>query len=656
MLKIEKNLNAIKTELAMIIRCKRLTDATTRRKVFGIGTNRGWACRRWFTHLLFWVSDGSVRNAIPAGCLFKCALLSGMALAFLASVRAQDNSSADDYYSLLRRGFSLHQQGNYAGALPLLEKAWKVEPHDYFANLLVGIDLLRTDRAADSISYLQEAAHQRPKEDFPYEYLGEAQAHLRHYSEAAVAYERALAVAPASPQAIEGAVGFWLERFRELAAQLRATTKGLAAAHRLQARSHAPNDPAREQPLAHSATLDPDAPGIWSELALANLRAGNVVNAGANIARAFERNPVDQRGLEARAILAAMHGNWSEAVHALNTIGVVSPGMLACAAADWPEELQPPATAAMSRRVAAFFYYTHNPGQTCNSAEPLSVEPFMRTARSAPVTELFREQRWEAVIAAPEPNPGDLGGWYRRGVAFAELERCANAIPPLERTASGRMEQDIYTKFLLSWCYAQEAARVTRDLQQHDAEGAALVHMVRGDVLLRMQANSSGAVAEYNAALSAHPNDPEILERLAEAQYESGQLAEATANARLSLSIDPYRFSAMETLAGVAMEQRDYEGAIPYLQKIVAHDPREASAQVELGTVLAQTGSPADAVQHLLPALAAGYPDEKGSLHATLGAALRKIGRNAEATEAFAQARALSQAYQSNAHRGGDEK
>jgi Flp pilus assembly protein TadD len=107
----------------------------------------------------------------------------------------------------------------------------------------------------------------------------------------------------------------------------------------------------------------------------------------------------------------------------------------------------------------------------------------------------------------------------------------------------------------------------------------------------------------------------------------------------------------METLARVAMTQRNNADAIPYLQKIVAHDPGDVSAQVELGTVLAQTGNAADGVQHLLPALVAGYPDEKGSLHATLGAALRKLGRDAEATQAFAQARALSQAYQSNAHR-----
>jgi predicted Zn-dependent protease len=599
--------------------------------VFGIGIHR----------------RGAVWQSIPAGWSFKVTLLCGMALVLLGCAEAQDMPSSDDFHSQLQHGFALHQQGEYADALPLLERAWKLEPHDYFANLLVGIDLLRTDRAADSIPYLQEAARQRPKEDFPYEYLGEAQAHLRRYAEASVAYERALAVAPASPQAIEGAVGFWLERFRELAAQLRATAKGLAAEHRLQSRSHASHDPARQQLLSRSAALDPEAPGIWSELALADLRTGNVVEADANITRALDHDPNDQRALEARAILRAMQGNWNEAVRALDTIGDASPAVLARAAADWPDDLRPPAGAVMGCRVAAFFRCARTPGQACDAAGALPA----RSSRSAPMTTLFKGQRWEAVVASPEPIAGDVAGWYRRGVAFAELNRCASAIPSLERAASGKMEQDIYAKFLLSWCYAQEAGRVTRDLQQQEGARVALIHMVRGDVLLRMQANSAGAVTEYNAALGAHPNDPEILERLAEAQYESGQFGEATANAKLSLSIDAYRFSAMETLARVAMEQRNYTDAIPYLQKIVAHDPRDVSAQVELGTVLAQTGKPADAVEHLLPALAAGYPDEKGSLHATLGAALRKLGRDGEATQAFAQARALSQAYQSSAHR-----
>jgi tetratricopeptide (TPR) repeat protein len=578
-----------------------------------------------------------------------------VALGFLPPAGAQGKRSADDFRSLLERGFAMHQREDYAGALPLLARAWKLEPHDYFANLLVGIDLLRTNRPADSIAYLQEAAHQRPEEDFPYEYLGEAQAHLRHYPEAAAAYERALAVAPASSQAIEGAVGFWVERFRELAAQLRATTKGLAAEHRLQARSHSFEDSARQAQLFRSASLDPAAPGIWSELALANLRAGNVTDAEANTTRALERDPADHSGLEARAILAAMRGDWTEAVRSLDAIEKASPGMFARAAADWPENLQPPPGTAADRSVGAFFRCTGDHHRPCAAEKPLPLEHYMGAKRSASATALFREQRWERVVAAPGPGIGDVENWYRRGVAFAELGQCADAIPSLERAVSEPTEQGVYTKFLLSWCYAQEAGRVTTSLQQGERDGAALVHMVRGDVLLRMQANSAGAVTEYNAALAAHPNDAEILERLAEAQYESGQFAEAITNATSSLRIDPYRFSAMETLAGIAIEQRNYADAIPYLEKIAKHHPIDASAQVELGSALAQTGNPADAVQHLLPALAAGYPDEKGSLHATLGTALRKLGRSSEATQAFAQAKALSQAYQSNAHRGEDE-
>ena len=314
------------------------------------------------------------RHSISAFRVVRWALIGGMVLAALASVEGQDNSSGDDFRSLLQRGFAMHQQENYAGALPLLERAWKLEPHDYFANLLVGIDLLRTDRAADAISYLKEAARQRPKEDFPYEYLGEAQAHLQHYAEASTSYERALAIAPNSPQAIEGAVGFWLERFRELAAQLRSTTKGLAAEHRLQARSHPPMDPVRQQLLNRSASLDPRAPGIWSELALADLRTENLTDAAANIARAFDRDPADLSAFEARAILAATQRCWHEAVYALGKIGDASPAILARAATYWPEDLQPPTSVVMNSRVASFFDCTHDAGQPC----ALSDAPFFQ--------------------------------------------------------------------------------------------------------------------------------------------------------------------------------------------------------------------------------------------------------------------------------------
>jgi predicted Zn-dependent protease len=97
---------------------------------------------------------------------------------------------------LLHRAFDFHQRADYANALPLLRQAWKLDPHDYFVNLLLGIDLLRTRKPEEAIDFLKEATLQRPKEEFPYAYNGEAQAMLGHYAEAAEGYLRALQANP----------------------------------------------------------------------------------------------------------------------------------------------------------------------------------------------------------------------------------------------------------------------------------------------------------------------------------------------------------------------------------------------------------------------------------------------------------------------------
>jgi hypothetical protein len=67
---------------------------------------------------------------------------------------------------------------------------------------------------------------------------------------------------------------------------------------------------------------------------------------------------------------------------------------------------------------------------------------------------------------------------------------------------------------------------------------------------------------------------------------------------------------------------------------------------VELGRALAQTGKSAEALQYIAPALAAGYPDEKGALHALEARVLRDLGREDEAAKASAEARRLSDAFQ----------
>jgi Flp pilus assembly protein TadD len=182
----------------------------------------------------------------------------------------------------------------------------------------------------------------------------------------------------------------------------------------------------------------------------------------------------------------------------------------------------------------------------------------------------------------------------------------------------------------------------------------AIAHMIRGDVLFRMQGDTAGAIAEYQAALALRKDDPKLLERLAEVQVAAGDLAAAEQNAGSALSLDPHRYSARQTLARIAMEQGRYADALPLLSLLATQDPHDQGTQISLATTLAQLGNSTEALQHLEPVLASGYPDQKGGLHSLLGALLRKAGRSTEAAQAFATARQLSQAYQQSAHRDQD--
>jgi tetratricopeptide (TPR) repeat protein len=154
------------------------------------------------------------------------------AIATLATGYGQES-----FESLLHRGYDLHQQARFAEAVPVLEQAHKLAPQDYFANLLLGIDLLRVGRVSEAIAPLQTAAQIRIGEEFPEDYLGEAEARLEHPALAAKAYQKAIERGHGSETSLEAWAGFCLERFRQIAEMLRSaprskeTTRPLSADH-----------------------------------------------------------------------------------------------------------------------------------------------------------------------------------------------------------------------------------------------------------------------------------------------------------------------------------------------------------------------------------------------------------------------------------------
>lgn len=552
-------------------------------------------------------------------------------------------SDEDQLKTLVQNAFDLHQKGKFVEALPLLKRAYAIRPDEYIVCLLLGIDSLRTGQVQSSILYLKKASRIRPQEEYPLAYLGEAYARQGSYAEASEAYILAARVDPSSAEAAVAFVDFSLSRFADISAFLRGSKKGLAAEYRLRAMALDEKEPERVALLQRSADLDPDSPGIWSELSKAAMVAGDLNAARDNLGRALQADPYDLRAWLVDARLDAEAGEWKKATERLNAVARHSPGTLMRASDRWPEQLQP--TENVLGAAAKFFACARENATVCELPPPSK-------AASMPAQRLFREHKWEQLTKTPAPSLSNREAWRQRGIGFATLYDCPQAIPALER-ARTKSAEDVYGLMLLSWCYSREAGRVADEVKQSSNDDVPVLIM-RGDILLRLQAKADLAVGVYEQALARAPQDPSVLERLAEACFGAGQMEAAKKNADSALKIDPQRVGAKRTLAKIALQEREYATALPYLRELAAHNPEDIAGQVELGRACAQTGELEEAQRNLEPALKHGYPDEKGSLHYLLGTVLKKLGHTTEADRAFVTAAQLSEAFQHKSYRDQD--
>src|SRR5579863_2177485 len=131
-----------------------------------------------------------VGRSMPLRRSMKRSLSISLWLAVLVCLRSgareqgtgAQNPDEGQFQVLLKQGFDFHRQARFAEGIPVLERARKLEPRDYFANLLLGIDLLRTGKPLDAIPRLELAARTRTAEETPEDYLGEAHAGLGQYA------------------------------------------------------------------------------------------------------------------------------------------------------------------------------------------------------------------------------------------------------------------------------------------------------------------------------------------------------------------------------------------------------------------------------------------------------------------------------------------
>ena len=477
---------------------------------------------------------------------------------------------------------------------------------------------------------------------------------------AAAVLQQELAAAPDSAQTWTKRADLFLERFRVLELKLRSSQSGMAVMLRLQAAGLYSGPETREELLRQSATADPEQQGIWGELGAEQVRQGKLEEAATTLKTAEERQPTDLWTLRLQAVMAAARADWKEAERRLLELGSHSPAMLREEMQRWPRNLVPP------QNVAGEIWKCARE----NSRACLERLQFPASKISDSEEQLSDEQRWERLATLPEPPRGKseegeiyraptnslpanypASAWFRRGVAFAELNDCARAIPALERGLDAGAETAAYW---LELCYASEAERAVRRLGDFGTRAA--FHRVRGDFLVRVKGDMPAASEEYKQARQLDPGDPVPAERLAQAYEKIGDMPRAKQAAGEALARDPHRVVSLRLLASIAMNERDYPNAVDSLNKLLAERPNDAWTRVQLGIAYTQTGQSQEALANLQPPLAAGYPDERGALHAMLARVLRRLGREQEAQSAAAESDRLSHLFEQHGSKSVDDQ
>jgi tetratricopeptide (TPR) repeat protein len=451
------------------------------------------------------------------------------------------------------------------------------------------------------------------------------------FAGAAEAFQSGITASPESAELWTRWADFDLGRFHILDLKLRSSQSGMAVVLRLEAQGLHSGRETREELLRQSATADPEQQGIWGELGVEQVWYGKHEDAAATLKTALERQPNDLWTLRLQALMAAARGDWRDAERKLFEMGARSPAALSSALQSWPKNLLPPEDISGEIWKCALK----------KSAACVEKIKFPSTKVSSNSEQLFAEERWEQLAALPEPPPEVPAAWFRRGVALAELYECGRAIPALERGLDAGVETAAYW---LELCYASEAEVAVGRLGTLGNQ--AVVHRVEGDLQVRVKGNVRAATEEYERARNIEPRDPLLAERLAQAYMSLGDMPRAKQAAREALALDPRRMVSVRLLASVAMNERDYPTALESLDQLLKKNPNDAWARVQTGIAYAQTDQPQAAMQNLQPALAAGYPDERGALHAMLASVLRKLGREQEAQSAAAESTRLSNLFQ----------
>ena len=165
------------------------------------------------------------------------------------------------------------------------------------------------------------------------------------------------------------------------------------------------------------------------------------------------------------------------------------------------------------------------------------------------------------------------------------------------------------------------------------APESARVHQLLGDSLVARELYSEAA-GEYEIAVKAQPNNPELLLVLGNAYYFMPDFDKAAEVYRRVLDLNPDHPEATFLLGACLVRTHQPEKAVPLLERALTLDPGLVQVHAHLGSALEALDRPAEAVKHVE---IAASTDTDGTLHYQLFRLFRKLGQQEKASAARAR-------------------
>ena len=251
-------------------------------------------------------------------------------------------------------------------------------------------------------------------------------------------------------------------------------------------------------------------------------------------------------------------------------------------------------------------------------------------------------------FAAAEPllqkavaaKPDDYRAWFDLGFVYNATDRRAEAIDAYRKAVAAKpdvFESNLNLGLLLAKqgenTEAAKYLKAATQLKPTDHPDAGLTRAWQALGRVEESADAQQALAAYAEAAKLSPKDPQPHLAAAAILRKQNDLDAADREYQTAVELDPTSNDALSGLVDVYVTQKKYSGVKAILSKLLASDPQNGAARMQLARVLTAEGKNDEAAQQLQAGLEANPNDPHAALE--LGTLYVNAGKDAEAEQQF---------------------